>query len=143
MSPTLTRLTLTGTILLAAMLTACATNAGTDAAAPADPVGTWGDAGAPAEPSLGLASDGALTGTDGCNRLMGSWSDDAETITFEDVASTRMACPDVDTWLSALATGTIAGETLTVFDADGAEIGTLERTSDEEPSPEASGDATA
>ncbi len=68
-------------------------------------------------------------GTDGCNRLRGSWSDDGETITFSNVASTRMACPDVDTWLSALATGTIAGETLTVFDVSGTEIGTLERTS--------------
>lgn len=132
MSSTLARLALTGTMLIAAtaMLTACATNAGTDAAASVDPVGTWGDADTRSEPSLALASDGVLTGTDGCNRLMGSWStdDDTDTITFADVASTRMACEGVDTWLSGLATGTIAGETLTVFDADGADIGTLPRT---------------
>ena len=132
MSSTLARLTLTGTLLIAsaAMLTACATNAGTDGAASADPVGTWGDADTRTEPSLALASDGVLTGTDGCNRLMGAWSaDDATgTITFADVASTRMACEGVDTWLSGLATGTIAGETLTVFDADGGEIGTLPRS---------------
>jgi heat shock protein HslJ len=132
MSSTLARLALTGTILIAAtaMLTACATNAGTDAAAPVDPVGTWGDVDTRSEPSLALSNDGVLTGTDGCNRLMGSWSadDETDTITFADVASTRMACEGVDTWLSGLATGTIAGETLTVFDVDGTEIGTLPRS---------------
>ena len=56
-----------------------------------------------------LADDGSLTGTDGCNRLVGTWTAEADTVTFADVASTRMACDGVDTWLSALATGTIAG----------------------------------
>lgn len=118
-------------VLAAAALTACASNAGTDATEPVDPVGTWGDASASSEPSLVLADDGKLTGTDGCNRLMGSWSTDesdaGDAVSFVDVASTRKMCEDVDTWLSKLATGTIAGETLTILDADGAEIGTLER----------------
>ena len=78
--------------------------------------------------SLVLADDGALTGTDGCNRLVGTWTADADTIAFVDVASTRMACEGVDTWLSGLATGTIADETLTVFDESGEKIGTLERS---------------
>ena len=130
MSSTLARLALTGTILVAAatILTACAANAGTDAAASVDPVGTWGDADTSTEPSLALASGGVLTGTDGCNRLMGSWSaDDDDTITFADVASTRMACEGVDTWLSGLSTASIDGDTLTVYDESGAEIGTLPR----------------
>ncbi|WP_244284201.1 META domain-containing protein [Agromyces badenianii] len=127
MSRTMQRLALSATVLLtASALTACAGNPG-GSAEPADPVGTWGDAVAAGEPSLALAGDGKLTGTDGCNRLMGTWTAEDDAIAFTDVASTRMACEGVDTWLSNLATGTIAGETLTVLDADGAEIGTLPR----------------
>ena len=51
-------------------------------------------------------------------------------LTFENVASTLMACADVDTWLSALDTATIDGSTMTVFDESGDEIGTLERSED-------------
>jgi heat shock protein HslJ len=114
----------------AAALTACASNAGAGggSTATADPVGTWGDPEANGEPSLVLASDGKLTGTDGCNQLSGAWADDDGTITFENVASTRMFCEDVDDWLSKLDTGTIEGETLTLYGAGGKEIGTLERT---------------
>lgn len=123
------RLALSGTILLAAAaLSACAGNTGTEPTGTVDPVGTWGDIATTSEPSLVLADDGALTGTDGCNRLVGTWTADADTIAFVDVASTRMACEGVDTWLSGLATGTIADETLTVFDESGEKIGTLERS---------------
>lgn len=54
-----------------------------------------------------------------------------------------MMCEDVDTWLSELATGTIEGETLTMLDRAGTEIGTLERTSSDEPDLEERADATA
>jgi heat shock protein HslJ len=119
----------TAAVLLAAAaaLTACAGNAGTGGSDPDDPVGTWGDAKAAGEPSLVLASDGKLSGTDGCNQLSGAWTDDEDTITFDNVASTMMACEDVDTWLSKLSTGTVSGDTLTVYDTRGKEIGTLER----------------
>ena len=130
MSTPLQRLALTGTILLAAAaLVGCASNAGGGdpyGSAP-DPVGTWGDTAKTTEPSLELADDGGLAGTDGCNRLTGEWTQDGDTIEFGDVASTMMACEDVDTWLSGLATGTIDGDTMTVLDADGEELGTLER----------------
>ena len=110
----------------AAALAACASNAGTGGSDPDDPVGTWGDTEAAGEPSLVLASDGKLSGTDGCNQLSGAWTDD-DTIAFDNVASTMMACEDVDTWLSKLSTGTVSGDTLTVYNARGKEIGTLER----------------
>ncbi len=123
-------------VLATTVLAACAGNAGPDSPAAADPAGTWGDTSMTSEPSLVLSADGKLTGTDGCNRLTGSWNADEHTgdhadgspIAFADVASTRMMCQDVDTWLSNLATGTISGDTLTVFDKSGAEIGTLPRT---------------
>ena len=75
-----------------------------------------------------LADDGTLTGTDGCNRLRGGWSADGDTVTFDQVASTRMACEGVDTWLSGLATATISGAEMTVLDASGAVLGTLARS---------------
>lgn len=87
--------------------------------------GTWGTSGE-GEPQLVLEKDGKLTGTDGCNRLMGAWEQtDEKTVTFIDVASTMMACEDVDTWLVNLDTGHLEGETLRIEDVDGTEIGTL------------------
>ena len=129
MSSTLRRWTLAGSILLAAgALTACAAHPGGGDAA--DPVGTRGDTATRTEPSLVLADDGGLTGTDGCNRLVGSWTADGANVTFSQVASTRMACEGVDDWLSGLATAVVSGDTLTVSDASGAEIGTLERATE-------------
>jgi len=89
--------------------------------------GSWGSD-APGEPMLLLGADGSLSGTDGCNRLMGSWEqgDDGK-VEFGQVASTLMACTGVDTWLSGLATGEVQGQQLHIFDASGAEIGTLSR----------------
>lgn len=96
-------------------------------AAPAvDPSGTWGSDGN-GQPNLTLDADGALSGTDGCNRLSGAWTAEGETVDFGIVVTTEMACQGVDTWLSALATATVDGDTLTVKDDAGETIGELER----------------
>ena len=89
-------------------------------------VGTWGSDAA-GEPNLTLAQDGNVSGTDGCNRLTGSWSQDGTTVKFGELASTMMFCEGVDTWLLEVSTATVEGTTLHVMDADGAEIGTLAR----------------
>ncbi|HWL01581.1 MAG TPA: META domain-containing protein [Microbacteriaceae bacterium] len=89
-------------------------------------VGTWGSD-AQGEPNLSLTEDGKLSGTDGCNRLTGSWTQDGATVDFGQVASTMMFCEGVDTWLIDLSTGTVEGSTLHILDADGVEIGTLSR----------------
>ena len=101
------------------ILTGCA-----PAAAP--PAGTWGSS-TEGEPQLVLQADGSLSGTDGCNRLSGTWSTAGKTVTFGEVASTRMACPGVDTWLINLATATVSGTTMRVLNSSGTEIGTLSR----------------
>jgi len=88
--------------------------------------GTWGTD-AQGQPQLVLAEDGSLSGTDGCNRLTGSWTEQGSTVDFGQVASTLMFCEGVDTWLVDLATGTVDGSTLHILDADGVEIGTLSR----------------
>lgn len=106
--------------ILALSLSACAQQASV--------VGTWG---APdstnSEPGLLLSEDGKVSGTDGCNRLMGSYEADGETVTFGPLASTLMFCEGVDTWLGKAVTGVVSGDQLTLSDQDGAEIGTLER----------------
>lgn len=91
-------------------------------------VGTWGDAAVSTEPSLELSKSGKLTGTDGCNRLVGEYEASGNTITFKQVASTMMFCEQIDTWLSRLDSATVSGDTMTVFDANSQEIGTLDRT---------------
>ena len=89
-------------------------------------VGVWGNTSDPKQPSLELKSDGNATGTDGCNRLMGSWKEDGKTIAFGGLASTRMACEGVDTWLSNASTARIQEDgKLAVFGQGGDEIGTL------------------
>lgn len=107
--------------------------AGCAPAAPSTPtgdtssaVGTWGTDGE-GEPNLSLTDDGKLAGTDGCNRLVGTWSQDGTTVAFGEVASTMMFCEGVDTWLVDLDSATVDGSTLHLLDASGTEIGTLAR----------------
>ncbi|KRE23461.1 hypothetical protein ASG80_07050 [Agromyces sp. Soil535] len=117
------------TIIVAAVaLAGCATSPGDE---PIDPVGTWIESTDEDAPSLTLDEGGVLSGTDGCNRLSGSWRlEDDDIVYFDSVASTRMACPDVDTWLDGLSQATISGSTMTILGSDGAQIGQLERSGD-------------
>ena len=118
-------LSLTAIAALAFALSGCATNAG---GAGDDATGSWGKVDVQGEPSLDLAEGGALSGTDGCNRLMGTWTQDGDTVEFSELASTMMACEGVDTWLNLATTGTVNGGTMTLHDADDNTIGTLERS---------------
>ena len=96
-------------------------------AAPAAPEGVWGNPENMREPSLELHEDGRLTGTDGCNRLMGRWVLEDGTIRFQEVAMTMMACPDVDQWLASAASAVPTEDALLVYDGDGNQIGSLPR----------------
>ncbi|MFF2370438.1 META domain-containing protein [Agromyces sp. NPDC058110] len=110
------------------LLTGCLGEEGDDRGGSVDPVGTWGDTSDMSAPSLVLADGGGLTGTDGCNRLTGTWTvDESDHVEFHEVAQTRKACEGVDTWLEGLSQATIADDTMTVIDQDGSEIGTLEK----------------
>ena len=91
-----------------------------------EPGGSWGQD-AQGQPHLELTSDGSFTGTDGCNRLGGSWEAEGDQVTFSGVFQTMMACEDVDTWLSGLASATVTSQFLVVRNEDGEEIGTLQR----------------
>nr|WP_235483470.1 META domain-containing protein [Leifsonia sp. Leaf325] len=125
-----------GTVLGAVVLLALTISGCTSS--PASAVGTWGDSAAENTPYLSLGEGGELSGSDGCNRLAGSWTQDGSTVDFGQAASTRMACEGVDTWLSGIATGAIDGDSLTILDADGTKIGALKRsaaTAEPEPEP--------
>lgn len=89
--------------------------------------GVWGDTGDSSAPSLDFAPGGRVNGTDGCNHMMGGWTQDGASVTLDEMTSTLIGCPDVDTWLSAAATAEVDGETLELFDASGNPIGTLQR----------------
>lgn len=59
------------------------------------------------EAHLILGEDGRVSGSTGCNRLMGSYRLEGDTLTFSRLASTRMACPGdmarlEQAWLAAL-----------------------------------------
>lgn len=46
------------------------------------------------EPGLTFGADGHLSGPSGCNRFMGSWAANGQAISFSQIASTMMACPE-------------------------------------------------
>lgn len=106
-------------------LVGCAAMAGSGSDTPS-PVGSWGSQ-ADGQPNLEFADDGTVYGTDGCNRLTGSWAQDGTTVKMPALASTMMYCEDVDEWLKGAASATISGTTMTIDNAEGARIGTLER----------------
>lgn len=116
-----------GAFAASMLLAACSSGGGAASGdAASGPVGTWGPGGT-GKAQLVLTEDGKVSGTDGCNQLNGSWTDDAGKVTFGMMASTLMACDGVDTWLSGLNAATVSGSTMTVLDVNGAEIGTLDK----------------
>ncbi|MDI6021929.1 META domain-containing protein [Leucobacter sp. UT-8R-CII-1-4] len=90
-------------------------------------VGKWGDPKSTDKPSLEFTADGTLSGSDGCNRITGTWTAEGEVVVFGPMASTKMACEGVETWLIDPASATVKGDVLTVSDSKGKEIGTLDR----------------
>ena len=107
----------------ALLLSACA-------AGPAEqpnPVGTWG-ATEQGKPQLVLEEGGTLHGTDGCNRLVGTWEESDGKVVFGPLAGTRMFCEGVDTWLSDATSAKIVSGSLEIFNAKDASIGTLKHS---------------
>ena len=90
--------------------------------------GTWGKPDVAGQPSLELTEAGEVTGTDGCNRLMGSYEVEGDEVVFEPFASTMMYCEGVDTWMLNAASATVEGDEMTIYNVEGQSIGTLERS---------------
>ncbi len=74
----------------------------------------------------------AITGYLGCNSFFGSFTTQDKNISFENVGSTKMMCPNMkteDAFVNALQntkTYEIKGETLNFFDEKGQKISTFE-----------------
>lgn len=45
-------------------------------------------------PTLTFDAEGRMSGYSGCNRMMGGWSQDGNSLTFSQVAGTMMACDE-------------------------------------------------
>lgn len=45
-------------------------------------------------PTLAFAAEGRFSGHSGCNRMMGGWAQDGNSLTFSQVAGTMMACDE-------------------------------------------------
>ncbi|MBB2959265.1 META domain-containing protein [Pseudoclavibacter helvolus] len=99
------------------------------AGSPASAAGSWGtpDSSGQGEPGLNLSDDGKVTGNDGCNRLMGDWTETDGKVEFGALASTMMFCEGVDTWLVGATAAEVDGDSLVVFNEAGDQIGTLPR----------------
>ncbi len=116
-------------VLVAVALTACTGAGSAGSGEVRDVTGLWGVQDTEGVASLELADDGSASGTDGCNRMIGSWDQDGTRVAFGEWGLTRMACPSVDTWLSLAVKATLEGENLVFVDENGVEIGTLQPNS--------------
>ncbi len=114
------------TALTASLLLAACSSPATSLA------GSWGEPETPGEPALVFTPDGdgdagEYAGSDGCNTIGGSYTEADGTIELGVMRATMMYCEGVDTWLSRGHTAELSGDTLTVFDEAGTQIGALTR----------------
>lgn len=113
-------------VAFAAALAACGPGSA-DAPLEERVLGQWGDDDG-ASPWLRFEADGTLTGSDGCNRMSGSWAVADELVTTSEVVRTLMWCEDYTEWIGGLSAVEVDGDELIVFDADGERIGALSRS---------------
>ena len=97
-----------------------------------DPVGVWGDPDAQGAPSIEFAApehgeSGEYWGSDGCNRIGGTYTRSGDRIDLGAMRSTRMLCEGVDTWLSNAQAARFAGDELVFSDASGTDLSSLAR----------------
>jgi len=129
----LRRTTLTlGLVAALATTAACSSDAtATDVAAPvtaADVVGTWGSSTTVGQAYLDLAADGTLAGSDGCNRVTGTWQAGGKGVSVSFATTTAAWCTEVDTWLSSSVGARLEDGDLLFVDADNRTVGTLQPT---------------
>lgn len=124
------------------LLTACASGTEPATQASAPPLGgtSWilddvmvdGEATAAvdANASLNFAADGSLNGSTGCNRFMGTWTADGDSLTLQTGGMTLMACTGplesqekaVLDALAATRSYTVSDDVLTLTGDDGTEL---------------------
>ena len=88
--------------------------------------GRW-YAAAQGDPYLEFTPQGAVSGTDGCNAISSQWIADGSTISIKPFTTTQKACAGVDSWLGNVSKVKVDGDTMTVLDIEGKEIGELKK----------------
>lgn len=79
-----------------------------------------------------MLEDFRVSGSDGCNRIFGSWElNDDGSVELKQMASTMMFCQDVDTWMSGASTVNIIEGILVVTNSEATVVGSLERRATE------------
>jgi copper homeostasis protein (lipoprotein) len=88
------------------------------------------------EPALEFSPDNKLSGADGCNRIMGSYTLNGESLTIPPLAGTRAACPRTQRFglafhatLKKVARWQVSGNYLDLFDASGLLLARLQPAS--------------
>ena len=90
------------------------------------PIGQWVESDARDAAFLTLSADGTLSGSDGCNNLIGSWEATGDSsVAFGPIGSTLKFCEGVEVWLGGAATATIQSGVMTIQDAEGEVLGQL------------------
>lgn len=84
-------------------------------------------------PAISFLKEGKVSGETGCNRFFGDFAADENGLSFKNMGSTRMLCPQMEfesAYLGALdmvASFTIKNDTLTLKDNNGNIIAVLEK----------------
>lgn len=86
---------------------------------------------------------GTVSGTDGCNGVQGEFHVDGDTASIDRGPGTLKGCPDIDTWLKGVTVVVLDGDTLSIQNDDGEELGTLTREDADDATPMPSGSASA
>lgn len=86
---------------------------------------------------------GTVSGSDGCNGVQGEFRIEGDTASIDRGPGTLKGCPDVDTWLKGVTVVVLDGDTLSVQDDEGEELGVLTRDDADDAAPSPSGSASA
>src|SRR5699024_6360660 len=85
--------------------------------------GTWADTSG--DVVLTFTQEGLITGTDGCNKVEGTWEEHGKDVTMTMQIDEEHDCPDVDVWLVNPTSAVIDGNTMKVYGPNDTHLGDL------------------
>jgi len=85
--------------------------------------GTWADSSG--EVVLTFTQEGLITGTDGCNKVEGTWEEHGDDVTLTLQIDEENDCPGVDVWLVDPTEAVIDGDVMQVYGPNNTHLGEL------------------
>lgn len=85
--------------------------------------GTWADSSG--DVVLTFTQEGMITGTDGCNKVEGTWEEHGKDVTMTMQIDEEKDCPDVDVWLVDPTSAVIDGDTMRIYGPNAMHLGDL------------------